>query len=251
MMKSLKSMIVMVMLVLMASCSIQQTNYPEETFTFIEKHFNITVCNMIEEVCLNNPDILEGAASGVHVKNKGKHSYILTVAHACGKDLTLPPAPEHIFVKINDQKMIVKDHHGDEHEGKIIAQDDLYDLCLIETDRIPHAPIKIAKRAAKHQETVLNLAAPFGIWEPGNTMLFDGRYIGGRNFVCPEDDDECIPKRMAVYTIPAFPGSSGSPVINNKGELVGIIAQTMQPGYHISFGAPLKEIKRFLKENLG
>jgi V8-like Glu-specific endopeptidase len=54
------------------------------------------------------------------------------------------------------------------------------------------------------------MAAPYSIYSPGMVLSFDGYFSG--------HDAEWY-----YYTIPARPGSSGSPIISSHGEVVGII----------------------------
>ena len=52
-----------------------------------------------------------------------------------------------------------------------------------------------------------------------------------------------------LYSIPSQPGSSGSPVINEYGELVAVHYAGWQGTQGFNYGIPTKKVRQFLKEN--
>lgn len=51
-----------------------------------------------------------------------------------------------------------------------------------------------------------------------------------------------------MYSIPTLPGSSGSPVVNSKGELVAVNYAGLNNTQNFNYGVPVKYLKRLLEE---
>ena len=60
-------------------------------------------------------------------------------------------------------------------------------------------------------ERVFSMASPRAIFDPNMIPLFEGFYSGKAG------------EKRDAYTIPAQGGSSGAPIVNKRGEVVGII----------------------------
>ena len=91
----------------------------------------------------------------------------------------------------------------------------------------PHN-VTIAKQPPQLGQRIVNVAAPFGIFNKQTVILFDGYYSGHMN-----GND--------IYSIPAAPGSSGAPVFHNN-KLVGFIHSTDKRLNHISYGTTLQDL---------
>jgi V8-like Glu-specific endopeptidase len=79
------------------------------------------------------------------------------------------------------------------------------------------------------------MGAPHGIFWPGTVLFFDGYYVG-------LDNDA-----NAVYTIPAKPGTSGGGVLNEKGELIGVIHSGLTNMETVGFGTNYEITKDFVR----
>ena len=82
------------------------------------------------------------------------------------------------------------------------------------------------------------MAAPHGIFAPKMVLTFDGYFTG------------YAPEGYAMYTIPTKPGSSGSPIVNHKNQLVGIIFAGYRSMENIGVASPLMAVKIFLKKSI-
>ncbi len=204
------------------------------TFLKIEKTVVLSACNP------NNPKqclkrTYRSSASSFLINNKGKKSYLLTAAHVCYTDygsLRLLPnfqvreefyGLNHLMKKFNYRvyKVNIKD-----------------DLCLVVADRIGSKPYKIALRSPSLGEQVYNIAAPVGIYEMGVVPLFKGIY-SGKSY------------GKAVFSLPAAGGSSGSPILNNRGEVVGVVSAVTRGFNQIVISPTLEQVRRFVySENL-
>lgn len=61
--------------------------------------------------------------------------------------------------------------------------------------------------------------------------------------ISQEGDGEKI-----LYTIPTLEGSSGSPIVDKWGNLVGVNFAKLTNSQNFSFGVPVYEVKKFYEE---
>jgi S1-C subfamily serine protease len=198
---------------------------PLDSFAFIN------IMNIrIEDICAENeckPLPSFSTASGVVVERTKTHTRILTAGHACA------------VIELGPTTIVVKDSNDKAHD--VIAQ--VYsmdpDLCLLQTKDSWGSPLRVAKRNISRGDRSWNMAAPYGIFTAGMILIFEGIYSGV--------DSE----RRAWYTIPAAPGSSGSPILNKQGEIVGIIHSAFSKLENIALSTTQDEIRSFLKKSSG
>lgn len=191
----------------------------------IERHAKAMGCDKIsglhhftcKDVINNFPEgiIESGIGSSIVVAHYSEKTYLLTARHTCmpGKykviALDIPDIELHIRLEI-DNRLTVIDYFGNERPATIHAYSKTHDICVISTDNYWGEPVPIAKRMPQIGSDVYNVSAPLGIFGTGMVPMFHGTYIGHI------DDNH-------FYTIPVKPGSSGSAVLNGKGEIVGIV----------------------------
>ena len=164
-------------------------------------------------------DVSSGLGSGVIVHADHENSYVLTAAHVCNDEAELFSAD---FLKI----ITVTNWHGLIEQGDVIALDPINDLCIIEIAKINVSPVRLSNKVPKVGQHVYNLAAPYGIFGDNFILTFDG-------FIAGTVGNEII------YTIPTGVGSSGSPILNRQGQLVGIIhsSSTMMESMAVGTGS--------------
>jgi len=171
--------------------------------------------------------------SGFSIKNTDLGSVILTAGHVCEQknNIHVLDSP---FVLTSKSYIEVIDINGIFHRGKILDIDNEKDMCsvLLHKSDIPN--IKFSKINLRPGEKVYNLSAPYGIFTDNNVMVFSGHYTGD------------FPSGMAGFTIPAAPGSSGSPVLNKRGEVVGMIDAVITSMNQISLGPSRETLITFL-----
>ena len=86
-------------------------------------------------------------------------------------------------------------------------------------------------------ERVYNVAAPMGIFYYDVVPLLEGFYMSKLD-------------RKACYSIPAMGGSSGSPIFNIRGDLVGMIHSVNIYFPVISVSPTFDNLKLFLEKNI-
>ncbi len=114
------------------------------------------------------------------------------------------------------------------------------DLCILESDGIIDMPrLHVAFKGPNVGDPVYNVAAPTGFFYPPTVPVLSGHYSG------PLSN-----KHHDLLTIPATGGSSGSPVLNSKGELIGLIFAANVNFNHLTIAIRYESLREYLQRNL-
>ena len=181
------------------------------------------------------------SASGFFVaENK-----IVTAAHFC----------DSLSIKISLMKQMMlferilfqaHTFDGNKREAIVTRIDKDNDLCMLmilgPTDNIDKKILKLSNRKPYHGERIYNIAAPLGIFTPGMLPVFEGFYSGPCLY--PEEGND---SRVDMYTLPIRGGSSGSPILNDDGELVGVVIAGVRGFENLGFSPSYDVIKQFLE----
>ena len=159
-----------------------------------------------------------------------KDGYIITNNHVVDK-------AEEIKVKLSD---------GREFKAKVIGRDETTDLALIKiTDPSGNLPILALGDSEKMRvgDWVLAIGNPFGLEHTVTQGIISatGRVIGSG----PYDD-------FLQTDAPINPGNSGGPLVNLRGEVVGINTAIFSGGQGLGFAIPsamAKTVTTQLREN--
>lgn len=162
------------------------------------------------------------SGSGVVIGNERDKTYVLSAGHVC--------APE----ASGKMAMLVVDNAGEAHEVSEVKFSKSPDLCVITTKGKWGKPVKISNRKIKYGDRVKTLAAPHGIYMPNVVLIMEGMYSG-------EDDMSNM-----YYTVPAAPGSSGSAIFNERGEIISIVHSATKNFANVAIGTSAENIKKFL-----
>ena len=206
---------------------------PRESFVKIEVTVKITECPKVHEgECIQ--DLGKAHASGAVVKRTPKGSYILTADHVCDTDDQIP-----LFLVLQNYKVkgVFDAIDIDERkiEAVVHAQSDKIDACILfAKDLTDRKAIPLKGRSPDITDTAYNIAAPGGFFGRNMVPIFEGRYSGMYN----EHD---------IYTIPAMGGSSGSPIIDVDGNLIGMIFAVHRNFPFISFSPTTEDLYDFLR----
>ena len=213
-------------------------------FVFLERYI---MANKDGEICAVDdgysgctiPEELISSASGYVIKKDIKNSevYALTADHWCRREIF----PEEYM----DAELLPHDplleNFAHTFEGfskvEIIGRDSFADICLIkfkskQTRRYKN--VKISKKPPEMGELLYVQSAPHGIYGREIRINFTGRFSGCAKMFC-------------FFTIPAAEGSSGSSVINSRGEIVSIITAVIVDFENISIGPTLEQLHNFME----
>lgn len=226
---------------------------PQESFglVIVEIEMTPSLCEWQDEpskVChikdMSMPKkVVKSVGSSVvvgHNKSESK-TYILTAAHVCHEKQTIAvtaKSPEgkiaNVLIKKKVSKILVSDYFGKEREANLYRLDVPNDLCLITTQDIWGNPFKVSPRDPVVGEKTYNVAAPHRIWSAGMVLMMDGYYSGKSS------------SNMYHYTIPARPGSSGSPILNREGKIVGVVQRAVMNFENLAISTSTQAIREII-----
>lgn len=215
---------------------------------FPNENFNSLKRTIVDKTSENGEELILTTASGVVFKREGNVLYGLTAEHWC-RQLDSPDYQAFTmylgyenFEEAQDSITLYADFFGKSYEINIIDMDIVNDVCLYKftSDYAMQAEtIKIAKDYPNLGSKIHAISAPLGVKGPHIRLHFDG-YFGG----CPQMSNVCF------YTIPGTSGSSGSGILNEDGELVGILTISIIGFHDVTGGVKLEAIKEIIDKNL-
>lgn len=141
-------------------------------------------------------------------------------------------------VKIN-----VTLHDGSRHLAEVLAADDLNDIALLRILDL-EAPVVPIKTAAPGDlllgETVIIVGNPYGLGSSISQGVLSaiGRKVTHQGKVIFSD--------ILQSSAPVFPGSSGGPLVNINGEIIGINTALMRDTHDIGFAIPFQRVENIL-----
>jgi len=223
----------------------QKEILPRHSFVQVRQFIKLEGCGLDSETKKERCQTAEMGyvSSGAYVFHseveEGK-SYILTAGHSCQNKL--PPVQNIGGFKVVNKgsRFKIVDLNGFQHDAVVVNINTRFDLCLMRISDVHDRPpvLKVATKEPPRGEVVLNMAAPHGLFWPGTVLIFRGVFSGYHD------------RGYSVYTIPTKPGSSGSPIINSKNELIGVIFAGYTMIENVGLSAPLVAIKIFLKKSI-
>ncbi|MBS1989892.1 MAG: trypsin-like peptidase domain-containing protein [Cyanobacteria bacterium SZAS LIN-3] len=153
-----------------------------------------------------------GTGSGVIIKADG---YILTNRHVVGD-------ADEIKVTLSDKKV---------YDGRVVGRDAITDLALVKINAkdLPVAKLGTSKNL-RPGDWAIAIGSPLG---------FDHSVTLGIISALDRSVDEVSQQMKLIQTDAAInPGNSGGPLLNIKGEVVGIITAISRQGQNIGFAIP-------------
>ena len=238
-MRFIKTLVILFLWFNITSCAhslnYQQKILPRSSFLKIEKSIEVNIC--IEgSSCIKRK--LRSSGSGAVVKTTFSGAYVLTAAHVCDDSDVIEQIKKDTPAAQISTTFDVVTIDGDKHPVDILDMDMKNDICMVWVQNLYEPPILIATKAPSPGEKVYNLAAPLGVHDTDMVPIFDGYYNG-------------IDRRgIAIYSIPAFGGSSGSPIVNTRGELVGMIHSTLRFFPQITLSPNYKAMRAFINNSI-
>ena len=137
------------------------------------------------------------------------------------------------ILRLDAWMMITVDINGDVRPIQVLALDPMTDVCIF---KMPYESVGVVPLADKMPligERVYLGAFPLGVYEPGHVPFFEGFYAGKLN-----DKDS--------FTVPVAPGSSGGGIVNQRGELIGIVSMAIEGFENLTLTANIENIQTLL-----
>jgi len=242
MLKKIMAMVIVLFFVSItaSSCAPQYNNsaFKRDSFLKLKKTLIVSAYSDEEQACMQI-NKWGSTASGAVIKNRFDGAYALTAAHVCddGKMKNFI----NTFFKINYPEFKIQYHFefkaiaidGKEYVVKVVAQDSDNDICILWLEECYKEAIPMSPASPHPGDRVYNTAAPMGIFAAYMAPLQEGIYNGKI-------------ENKAFYSVPATGGSSGSPIMNHKGELIGMIHSTYRSFNHLSLSPTYKDLYEFI-----
>lgn len=230
------------------SCSVRSqishaTHLPHKSFLFVIKRVTFSICNPKD----SNECLPVGSAaisgSGFLVATNGSDTWGMTAGHVCVNEEILLQGPDgQPFKPKMDSTMRVMVLGGAAYEAEIEEVYKTLDLCVVKIVGMkPDQIISVASNPPKRGERHFVMAAPLGTFGPDMLPILEGFYNGSTMNYPPPMGGEQIP--YDVFTIPTKGGSSGSPIVNASGELVGVTSGTLVGFENIAFSPPYDGVR--------
>ncbi|MCF8067824.1 MAG: DegQ family serine endoprotease [Desulfobacterales bacterium] len=145
----------------------------------------------------------------------------------------------HVIEGADEIKVIFKDEN--EYDAEIVGRDPNTDLALIKIkspDNLPVAKIGNSDKL-KVGEWVVAIGSPFGLEQTVTAGIVSakGRVIGSGPY------DDFIQTDASIN-----PGNSGGPLINMKGEVIGINTAIVASGQGIGFAIPINMASNIIEQ---
>tara|TARA_R100000657_G_C4631230_1_gene79159 strand:+ start:88 stop:834 length:747 start_codon:yes stop_codon:yes gene_type:complete len=233
MIKILKSLFILILFASINSCALQ-TNVinslhgVKKSILKIETWASLNGCNKETKMCEGH-ELVSMGSGAVVLYNKQK--VVLTAAHVCKQESF------ENFISVHNGHFYLKaiDRDNKEYIIEVLKYDHGKDICLLSSKSGELPPyIKISSKKPEYAEITYNLAAPLGIIDRQMVPTYQGFFFGNS-----ED--------RAFYSLSVAQGSSGSPVVNIRGELIGMIHSVHYRFHHISLSATYQQLWNFLK----
>jgi len=217
----------MIMFVVFSGCMVREAkndpDWPFDSFLRIDVKQYETGC----DDCLVDAGVGSGTTVGSHE--------ILTAGHICIsiKEMRKNSKESEISDVV---KVKIQDDEGIQYTINDMVIHDTGDVCIIKTKTpLNTKVIDLAFSNPRRASPVWSLGAPAGVTGPGLIPITSGFFVGGDY-------------KISVFTVPSHPGSSGGPVFDSEGKLVGLISQIHKDFHHLILSPSLVIIKEFLSE---
>ena len=205
-------------------------NLPRSSFTFVKVKEESRIC--LFKRCFKIGKTAHYTGSGFVVKNTKTGSLVITAAHVCAS------GPNAFYTTYE-----LVDIDSKKYKAELLATDDSNDICMLYAKDLSRPSVKVSAQKPLQGERIYNIAAPVGIFDHQMMPIIDGFYNG-------EASKKWGLDRVAVYTLPAAPGSSGSMVLNDRFEIIGMVHSLLIRFKVISIGPTYESLTRFIELNI-
>ena len=168
------------------------------------------------------------SGSAIIVESNKEESWAISAGHVCY------PEPADNLVMWTEVWMTMGfDIEGNYEPVFMIALDQVHDICVfrIPLGGLPSVPL--ATKTPDIGDKVWLGAYPLGIYSPGHVPFFEGYYAG-------------ILDGRASYTVPVTGGASGGGVVNDEGELLGVVSMAIEGFENITLVSKLENVQSVL-----
>ena len=218
----------------------ENSYFPIESFVIMQQSFIFSVgCDTADTGQSCEPMILgsqSSSGSGFILETDTDDEYVLTAGHIC-----MPPDASTAVSAIQNLRVGYRINlttgFGREATGQIVAIDVENDLCLLKASQELGPGLEIYSKKTMLHSKVYNMANPAGLASSLAVPVFEGYYIGDISMI-------------SLFTIPAVGGSSGSPIMNHRNEVISIVSAAAVRFDEYAIGPKTESIRKFLLAHL-
>jgi len=195
----------------------------------LEKPENCHPNTTCENSSIQFPKVM--ASSGVIVWSSENASLVLTAGHSCDNSVPEP-------IKVLEEKFMLTTGVGIEAEGTVLKIHAEHDLCMLVVNKNIGPAMEYTNEQVPLHTNVKAMASPMGLGSSYAIPVFEGRYFGD------------VSSNFSTYGFPSAPGSSGGPVFNADGKIIGIITAVANGFHHFSIVTTVAQTSSFLDKNI-
>ena len=214
-----------------------------ESFIKVENKLTARDCKAGDKTCTVERVISSASAFVVSTGKTG--AYAITAAHFCEDDVDLLLQSLIRGTPIQKVEFFAYDIDMRRYDVNVINYDRKLDLCLIYVKKLQRKQVLLAHRGPEPGDKAYNLAAPLGMFGANTIPKLDGYYTG--NLTRDPRDAKQI---FSIYTIPAIGGSSGSPIFDANGLLIGMIHSVNIRFPFLTYSPTFKQLKDYIADNV-
>ncbi|MCE7792026.1 serine protease [Salipaludibacillus sp. CUR1] len=157
-----------------------------------------------------------------------EEGYIMTNEHVIG----------------NDPQPTVSFQNGDHHRAEVIETDDQLDVAVLQIDTEE-------EKNYPALEFENNWEMDSSVYVIGNPLFFN--YIANEGAIIGTTSTQSREEPVLMLDAPIYQGSSGSPVINNKGKVIGMVYATTRMDYEgtntkVGLAIPVNAFEEFIND---
>lgn len=218
-------------------------NAPEKIVTITKEKFNFSKKEMLKSMVLIRGALYDGdikidgyTGSGSVVAHDDISTLILTAAHVC---LYNPHLIKSVMEKSKNPSLVnlklsVMDREEKIHGAMAYAAAVDFDACIIQIPKINVKSVLISENPPSVGDAVFNISAPHGHFAKEVAPMFEGYYSGTTK----------IRKTIiSLYAIAGAPGSSGSPLLNSNGKIIGVVSSVKRSFHHLMASPTYEQLK--------
>ena len=175
-----------------------------------------------------------GSGMIINFSIKYPSGFILTAGHVCSTNLSKD-------IESSLQFNQVMDKEGQIHDAHVVMISRIEqgnpDLCLLYAPTIIQRGTKISHKKPVIGDLIYYIGSPAGVYHPPVAPILSGIYSGEISFT------------SAMITAPAMGGSSGSAILNQNNEIIGILWAAHPEFHHVTLMSSFDSFHKFLKES--
>ena len=224
--------------ILISQNKIIQSSTSATVKNYTARDATVQVLITFADISNERSSVVAYTGTGTIIANANKGVYVLTARHVCA-----PVEAQRATLLGMIPIVEIQDIDGQFHKGEVSLISTTDDLCVIKYENQQPHFIEVADISLEEptlDSTAYMYAAPSGFYVPSAITQFTGAFAGNASLNYGQIS--------GVYTIPATGGSSGASIVNQDGEIIGVLHSTLVDFHHISLASTYQATIDFIEE---